>query len=99
MSKVYWITLLSTMILQYGSYVLEYIPKLVALISPFVPPPFDQLVVGLVPLVVSWLITVLTVWARNQAVRKQTIASPVTGVKTEDPVGVPVPKEGGKGVW
>ncbi len=93
-SKTYWITLLSTLILQYAGAATEYVQKIAEYAAAFVPPPFNLLVAGVVPVVLSWLITVAVVWARNNAVKEGTIASPATGRKLEGE-----PDVNGKGIW
>ena len=82
MSKTWFISMISQLIIQYGAAAESYIPTLTGWLVAFIPEPFASITAQVVPLILSWLITMALMWARNDAVKKGTKASVLTGKKS-----------------
>lgn len=81
-SKTWLISMISSMVLQYAPLLDGHTPTVVALLTGIAPAWLDPLILVVVPAVISWFVTILLTWARNDAVKSSTLASPLLGTKS-----------------
>lgn len=82
LSRTWLMGLVAGLVIQYQPQIEAYLPQISDVIIQFVPPPYNALLLSVIPPFLAWFTAMAFTWARNKGVEDQTVTNPVTGTKS-----------------